>query len=121
MDINKVILIGRLTKDPEIQTSKSGTSFSRFSIAVNGFKKDEVSFINCISFGKTAEIISGYALKGHRIAIEGELKQNTWTDKDGNKRNDISVNVSSCQLLEKKAGTSTPPVTTNGEDDDTPF
>ena len=124
MDMNKVILIGRLTKTPELQTGKTGTMYTRFSIAVNGFKKGEVSFINCMSFGKTAEIIAQYAEKGHRVAVDGALNQNTWTDKDGNKRNDIVVNVSSCQLLEKRGDKKEEAPTESQlafSDDDVPF
>ena len=83
-DINKVILIGRLVRDPELKHTQSGTAVCSFSIAVSrtwtkdGEKKEETSFINCDAWAKGAEIITEYVKKGHRIGIEGRLKQSTW-------------------------------------------
>ena len=107
-DLNKTILIGRLTKDAELRHTQSGTSVSEFSLAVNhsyaknGEKKEEVSYINCTAWGKTAEIIAQYTAKGHRIGIEGRLKQSSWEDKDGKKRYELKVVVDNFQFLEPK-------------------
>ena len=84
--MNKVQLIGRLTRDPETRYSQSTQpiAVTRFSVAVNRkFKKDgepEADFINCVSFGKTAEFISKYFTKGKMIGIVGCIRTNSWMD-----------------------------------------
>ncbi len=96
---NKVILMGNLTRDPELRQTQSGTSVCRFSIAVNrsfsaqdGSVKDETCFVEIDSFGKTAENISKYFSKGRPILVEGRLRQDTWDDKNtGQKRSKLLV------------------------------
>ena len=74
--MNKVILIGRMTKDPELNyTAGNGTAVTRFSLAVaRPFKKDETDFINCVSFGKTGETIAQYLTKGRQLAVTGSIR-----------------------------------------------
>ena len=104
-DLNKVILIGRLTADPEMRTTPTGTQVGSFSVAnnrtynANGERKEQVSFFNCVAWAKTAEIISTYVKKGQRIGIEGRLQQRSWEDKDGNKRSVVEINVENFQFL----------------------
>ena len=78
--MNKVILIGRLTKDPELRfAAGSGMAIGRFTVAVNRqFKKDETDFINCVAWGKTAETISQYMTKGRQIAVSGSIRTGSW-------------------------------------------
>lgn len=90
--MNKVILIGRLTRDPELRFApNTGNAVVRFTLAVNRRKqkdkdKDkEADFINCVAFGKTAETIAQYLLKGNQIAVEGNIRTGSY-DKDGIKR-----------------------------------
>lgn len=94
--MNRVIQLGRLTKDVELNyAAGSGTAIARFSIAVpRARKRDEADFHNCVAFGKTAETISTYYKKGQRILIEGELRSGSYDAKDGTKRytSDIIVN-----------------------------
>ncbi len=125
MDLNKVILIGRFTADPELSYTQSGDALAKFSIAVNGYK-DQVNFFNCIAWRKTGEIISEYCKKGHRIGIEGKLQQDRWQDKDGNNKSVIKINVDSFQFLQPKTEGSEAvvekPVENNPFDDsDIPF
>lgn len=92
--MNKVILMGRLTRDPELSYSSNGeqTAYARFSLAVNRRAKDEqADFINITAFGKTAEFVSKYFTKGQMMAITGRLQVNNYEDKDGNKRTSTSV------------------------------
>lgn len=86
--MNKVILIGRLTKDPEVNfIPTNGKAVVRFSLAVaRPYKKDEVDFINCKAFGKTAETIANYITKGKQIAVVGNLRTGSYEDKDGIKK-----------------------------------
>ncbi|MBR4598066.1 MAG: single-stranded DNA-binding protein [Opitutales bacterium] len=89
---NKVILMGNLTRDPELRQTQSGTSVCRFSIAVNrsynaqdGNLREETCFVEVDSFGRTAENIGKYFSKGKPILLEGRLRQDTWDDKDTGK------------------------------------
>jgi len=109
-DINKVILIGRLTREPELKYIPSGTAIANFSLASNksftqnGEKKESTSFFNCIAWAKLGEIMAQYCKKGHRIGIEGKLHQRSWEDKDGNKRSVVEIVVDNFQFLDSKKG-----------------
>lgn len=84
--MNKVILLGRITKDLEIRQTTSGTAVLRFSVAVDRYTKNDdeaVDFINCVAFSKKAEFIGKYFGKGRMIAIEGNIKTGSYDDKDG--------------------------------------
>ena len=78
--MNKVILIGRLTKDPELRyAAGNGTAVCRFTVAINRqFKKDETDFINCVAFGKTGETITQYLTKGRQIAVTGSIRTGSY-------------------------------------------
>ena len=105
MDINKVILIGRTTRDIELKYTPSGAAVCSFTLA-NGRKVKDVeqtSFIDCIAWQKSAEIIAQYVTKGNRIAVEGRLQQRSWTDGDGNKKSKVEVVVENFQFLQNKA------------------
>ncbi|MGL5085645.1 MAG: single-stranded DNA-binding protein [Clostridium sp.] len=99
--MNKVMLIGRLTRDPELNfAANSGTAIGKFSIAVNrAFKKDETDFINCVAFGKTGEIIAQYLTKGSPIAITGSIQTGSYEGKDGIKRYTTDVIVESFDFI----------------------
>ena len=101
MNINKVVVIGRLTADPEIKFTPSGKGVCSFSLAVSKFKKDETSFFNVVAWDKTAEYVSTYLKKGNLIAVEGRLDQRTW-EKDGAKRSTVEIIAEKIQGLEKK-------------------
>ena len=92
--LNKVILMGRLTADPEIRMSQSNKEVMSFSIAVNRrFKRDETDFINCVAWEKTAKFIHTYFRKGQLINVCGSLQTRTWDDAHGNKRYSTEVIV----------------------------
>lgn len=99
--MNKVILIGRLTKDPELRyAAGSGTAVTRFTIAVNRqFKKDEADFINCVAWNKTAETIAQYFTKGRAIAIVGHMQTGSYDAQDGTKRYTTDVAVESFEFV----------------------
>lgn len=102
--MNKVVLIGRLTKDPELRfAAGSGTAVCRFTVAINRqFKKDETDFINCVAFGKTAETISQYLRKGRQIAVTGSIRTGSYDAKDGTKRYTTDVAVDSFEFIGSK-------------------
>jgi len=105
-DINRVVLIGRLTKDPELRQIPSGTSIASFSVAsnqtftTNGEKKETVSYFSCILWGKGGEVFAKYATKWQRISIEGKLQQRRWQDKDGSNKSAVEIVVDNFQFLE---------------------
>lgn len=107
--MNKVILMGRLTRDPETRYSQgaSGTAVCRYSLAVNrSYKRDgepDADFFNIVAFGNRGEFAGKYFRKGMMVAVVGELRNGSYTDKDGNKRYTTDVVVSEQHFAEKKA------------------
>lgn len=99
--MNKAILIGRLTKDPELTfAAGTGTAICKFTMAVNRqFKKGEADFINCTAFGKTAETIAQYFTKGRPIAVVGNIRTGSYDAKDGTKRYTTDINVESFDFV----------------------
>lgn len=100
MDMNLAVLIGRLTKDAEIRTANEKT-IAKFSLAVNRMKKDEVDYINCTAFGKTAEVVEKYTSKGARVAVKGKIQTGSY-EKDGRKIYTTDIIVDDLQLLDPK-------------------
>lgn len=131
--LNKVVLMGRFTQDPELRSTGAGTSVTSFTVAVgrdftgkDGEKKTD--FINCVAFKGTAEFVTKYFRKGAMAIIEGRIETRSWDDADGKKRQATEVNVSNIYFGESKKDTATnepvsdiPPVTDFGTDDDLPF
>jgi single-strand DNA-binding protein len=108
--MNRVILIGRLTKDPEIRTSGNYTIAS-FSIAVDRkYKREgeaEVDFFNCTAFNKTAELVEKYCKKGTKMVVEGRIQNDNY-EKDGVKHYGVKIMVDSLEFAESKSASSTP-------------
>ena len=99
--VNKVILIGNVGRDPEIRYTQSGEPIANFSLATNevwndksGQKQERTEWHRVEVFGKTAQIVRDYVTKGRPIYIEGSIRYDEWTDKDGNKRNTTKIRVS---------------------------
>src|SRR6185503_16551634 len=98
--VNKVILIGNLGKDPEIRYSQSGEPIANFSLATNevwtdksGQKQERVAWHRVEVFGKAAQVVRDYLTKGRPVYLEGSIRYDEWTDKDGNKRNTTKIHV----------------------------
>lgn len=107
--MNKVVIIGRFTRDPEIKytTGENATATARFSLAVNRrFKNKEgnydADFINCVAFGKTAEFIEKYFTKGMAIGITGRIQTGSYTNKEGQKIYTTDVVVEETEFVESK-------------------
>lgn len=97
---SKVILMGNLTRDVEMRTTPSGQNVANFSLAISrswkdqsGQTQEQTSFINCVAWGKTGEIIAQYTSKGSPLLVSGRLDQRSYDDKDGNKRQAVEVYV----------------------------
>lgn len=115
MNLNRVFLAGNLTRDVELKSIASGNSVASFGLAVNrrwkdasGADKEEVTFVDCTAWGKTAETIAKFFGKGKPIFIEGRLKLDQWEDKDGGKRSKLAVVVESFQFVGSKDATEPP-------------
>lgn len=112
--MNKVILMGRLTRDPEIRYSQSenSTAVARFTLAVDRrFKRDGANeqtadFISCVAFGKTAEFMERYTRQGTKLVVEGRIQTGSYTNKDGNKVYTTDVVVENVEFAESKASDS---------------
>ena len=105
--MNKVQMIGRLIKDPDVKTSGSGNSYINFTIAVNRKFKDasgqtQSDFFDCKAFKKTAEFIGQYFSKGERIGICGTLQTDTWQDNEGKNRKSVYILVDEVEFIESK-------------------
>lgn len=122
--MNKVILIGRCTRDPEVRYSQgeNATAVARYTLAVDRqFKRDgdqSADFINCIAFGKRGEFAEKYLRKGTKIAVIGRIQTGSYTNKDGNKVYTTDVVVDEHEFVESKAsqqnGGDSAPVSSDG-------
>lgn len=115
MALNKVILIGRLTRDPDVRYSNNDGDqlcIARYTLAVDRIKKDETDFIGCVAFGKQGEFAEKYLKQGIKIAIEGRIQTGSYTDKDGKKVYTTDVVVEKHEFCESK---SDEPPKSNGE------
>jgi single-strand DNA-binding protein len=106
---NKVILVGNLTRDPEVKYLQSGTAVCDLGLAINDKRKnaqgewcDDVVFVDCVTFGRTAEVAGEYLTKGSPVLIEGRLKLDTWQAQDGSKRSKLKVVCERLQMLGAK-------------------
>lgn len=108
-NLNRVFLVGNLTRDPELRYIPSGTAVANFTLAINhvykdntGEKKEDVSFIRVVVWGRIAEICGEYLVKGRSVLVEGRLRSRTWDGQDGQKRSVVEVIASSVQFLGPK-------------------
>ena len=110
--VNKVLLIGNLTRDPELRYTPQGSAVCEFALALNhsytnkqsGQKVEEVSFIDVVAWARTAEICAEYLKKGRQVFVEGRLKQDRWESPEGKKMNKIRVIAENVQFLGAKPG-----------------
>lgn len=119
MSVNKVILIGRLGKDPEIRYTPSGTAVANLSLATSFKPKDgeeKTEWHRCVAFGRTAEVCGEYLHKGSQVYIEGRLQTRDWEDKEGNKRYTTEVLVERMQMLGSRVDREQVPPLNGGEE-----
>lgn len=118
--MNKVVLIGRLVRDPELKfAAGSGTAVCNFTLAVNRMKKKdqekaEADFINCVSFGKTAETIAQYLTKGRQLAISGSIRTGSYDAQDGTKKYITNVYIDSFDFVDSGNGAGSKSAHTGG-------
>ena len=119
--LNKVFIMGRLTRDPELRRTQSGAAVASFTLAVDRDYKDKSSgeratdWVDCTAWRQTGEFVSKYFTKGRMAVVEGRLQITDWTDKDGNKRRKTEVVVDSIYFGDSKpAGQSAAPAPSYG-------
>ena len=151
MSYSMVVVVGNLTRDPEVRFGPSGTSICSFTVAVNrkykttsGESREDVSFIDCTAFDKIGNVVSTYAKKGSNLLVQGKLRQDNWKDNQtGQERSKLCVHVDNVQLNGSKQDADSPgstaakqptprrahpddngaaaPSVPGGEEDDVPF
>lgn len=102
--LNRIVLIGRLTADPEQRAANSGTLITKFRLAVDRNRKGpdgekQTDFFNVACFGKTAEFVAQYAAKGDLVAVDGRCEIDEYTDRDGNRQRAVQVSADNVQRL----------------------
>lgn len=118
MGMNFVVLVGRLTSDPELKYTQDGKAFAKFSIAVaRTYNRDEADFINCTAWGKTAEVAGEYLRKGSMVGVQGSLRVSRY-EQDGQKRSRTEVQINTLEFLDSKksAGSGDRSSSRDGED-----
>lgn len=133
MSINKVLITGNLTRDPELRETPSGFQVLNFGVAVNDRKKnqstgqweDYANFVDCTMFGNRAASVARFLAKGSKVAIEGKLRWSQWETQDGNKRSKLEVVVDEIEFMTSRDGGQQPqyqqPQTADMYDDEIPF
>src|SRR3989338_8406377 len=122
MDLNKAMIIGNITRDPEVRTTPAGQTVANFSVATNlvwtdqsGQKQEKVEFHNIVAWRKLAEICGQYLRKGSKVYIEGRLETKSWDDKSGNKKYRTEIVADNMIMLDRKGdapdrSTNEPPI-----------
>lgn len=110
MNLNKVFIIGNLTRDPELRSLPSGSSVASFGVATNrvwknqqGEKQEDVQFHNIVVFGKQADLVTQYLKKGSSVLIEGRIQTRTWEAQDGSKKNKTEIVAERVQFGPRRA------------------
>lgn len=132
MDLNKAMIIGRLTRDPEVRSTPSGTNVANFAVATNfswkdqsGNRQDRTEYHDVVAWRKLADIVGQYLKKGSKVYIEGRLETRSWDDQQGNKRYKTEIVADNMIMLDSKGsgggmGNSGSPFPTGGSGSQTP-
>lgn len=113
-NLNRVMLMGNLTRDPELRYLPSNTPVANIGVAVNrrwrnqqGEQQEETTYVDCEAFGRSAEVINQYLRKGRPVFIEGRLRLDQWQDREGQNRSKLKVVVESFQFVDSRGGADT--------------
>lgn len=91
MSINRVVLLGNMTRDPELRRTGNGKAVTNFTLALNRYNNDEADFVDCVCWEKIAENTAQYCHKGSKVAVEGSIQTGSYVDKDGHNRKTVNV------------------------------
>lgn len=124
--LNKIVIMGRLTRDPELRQTQNQIPVASFTVAVDRDFGEETDFIDCVAWRKTAEFVSNYFFKGKMAVVAGRLQIRKWEDKDGNKRKSAEVVADNVYFGDSKKDSGTAEYSGFQEaddisDDDLPF
>lgn len=112
--LNHIVIMGRLTRDPELRRTGSGVAVSSFTVAVDrdfsgkDGEEKETDFLDCVAWRQTGEFVSKFFRKGSMIIVSGRLQVRSWTDKDGNKRRTAEIVADNCYFGDSKKSEGTP-------------
>jgi len=131
-NLNKVFLMGNLTRDVELKKTPNNMSVANIGLAVNrqyrtnDETREETTFVDCEAWGRTAEVMGQYLRKGRPVFIEGRLKLDQWQDRDGNNRSKLKVVIDNFQFIDSRGGNSDAPAQTSAPaqsvpEDEIPF
>lgn len=108
-NLNRVFLMGNLTRDVELRHTQNNMAIAKLGLAINrrwrtpeGEDREEVTYVDCDAFGRTAETLAKYLSKGRPVFIEGRLRLDQWEDKEGNKRSKLGVVIDTFQFIDSK-------------------
>lgn len=91
MSINRVVLLGNMTRDPELRRTGTGKAVTNFTLALNRYNSDDADFVDCVCWEKIAENTAQYCHKGSKVAVEGSIQTGSYVDKDGHNRKTVNV------------------------------
>ena len=91
MSINRVVLLGNMTRDPELRRTGTGKAVTNFTLALNRYNNDEADFVDCVCWERIAENTAQYCHKGSKVAVEGSIQTVSYVDKDGHNRKTVNV------------------------------
>lgn len=91
MSINRVVLLGNMTRDPELRRTGNGKAVTNFTLALNRYNNDEADFVDCVCWERNAENTAQYCSKGSKVAVEGSIQTGSYVDKDGHNRKTVNV------------------------------
>lgn len=91
MSINRVVLLGNMTRDPELRRTGTGKAVTNFTLALNRYNNDEADFVDCVCWEKIAENTAQYCSKGSKVAVEGSIQTGSYEDRDGHNRKTVNV------------------------------
>lgn len=91
MSINRVVLLGNMTRDPELRRTGNGKAVTNFTLALNRYNNDEADFVDCVCWERIAENTAQYCSKGSKVAVEGSIQTGSYIDKDGHNRKTVNV------------------------------
>lgn len=91
MSINRVVLLGNMTRDPELRRTGNGKAVTNFTLALNRYNNDEADFVDCVCWERIAENTAQYCSKGSKVAVEGSIQTGSYVDKDGHNRKTVNV------------------------------
>jgi single-strand DNA-binding protein len=110
MSINRVVLLGNMTKDPELRRTGSGKAVTNFTLALNRYNNDDADFVGCVCWEKIAENTAQYCNKGSKVAVEGSIQTGSYVDRDGNNRKTVNVLCNRVEFINTNKSSNIPQV-----------